>query len=451
MRKGKYAPDLSPAEPTAALPADAAPIDVIEYRARGADGTVATRVAAFVVRKGQPLRQVDLGPAAPVAAAVEAWRKAAQDGDGPSVARAGDTLAALVWTPLKTHLGSVKTVFVAPDGPLCRVPFAALPGPKPGSYLLEERAFASVTSARQIRDLAEAPPAAGAGLLAVGGMDYAPPAKGQPAAPPGLPKAAAGAFVPLPGSDVEVDAVAGLFRKAFAGKEATALRGGDTTEARVKAELARRPAVVHFATHGFFAPPDVVSLLRSGRAPADAAPTTRVAGYSPLLLSGLVLSRPAPGAASATEDGYLTAEELSGMNLRGIGLVVLSTCETGLGETAGGEAVRGLQRAFHSAGARTVVASLWKVDDAATSLLMEEFYSNLWAKQLPPAEALRQAQLAVLTGPERVAARRKGLAAEVAKRGLKLGAEKELPDGGKIQGRTHPALWAAFVISGAPR
>ncbi len=450
LRKGKYAPDLSLAELTAALPTDSVLIDVLEYQARGADGKVAPRITAFVVRKGHPLRQVDLGPAQPVAAAVEMWRKAAQEGDGPTLGHAGDQLAKLVWAPIKAHVGEAKTVFVAPDGVLCRVPFAALPGAKPGSYLLEERAFVSVTSARQIRDFGAAP-GAGAGLLAIGGVSYEPPAKGPIAGPPGLPRPPAGAFGPLPGSEIEVDAVAGRFRKAFADRPATVLRGGDTTEARVKAELARGPAVVHFATHGFFAPPDVVSLLRSGQAPANATPTPRVAGYSPFLLSGLVLARPAPGPQAPVEDGYLTAEELNGMNLRGTELVVLSACETGLGETAGGEAVLGLQRAFHSAGARTVVASLWKVDDAATSLLMEEFYGNLWEKKLPPAEALRRAQLAVLASPDRVADRRKSLAAEVAKRGLKLGAEKELPDGGKIQGRTHPALWAAFVMSGAPR
>src|SRR5439155_3692898 len=101
------------------------------------------------------------------------------------------------------------------------------------------------------------------------------------------------------------------------------------------------------------------------------------------------------GANRAPDRGILTAEEVAGLDLRGTELVVLSACDTGLGKEAGGEGVLGLQRAFQGAGARALAASLWKVDDAATSVLMEEFYANLWRKKLPRLEALRQAQRAV--------------------------------------------------------
>ncbi len=99
------------------------------------------------------------------------------------------------------------------------------------------------------------------------------------------------------------------------------------------------------------------------------------------------------------EDGILTAEEVQALDLRGTELVVLSACETGLGELEHGQGVMGLQRTFQAAGARAVVASLWRVDDAATTVLMEQFYTNLWDKKLPKLEALRQAQLAVLNDP----------------------------------------------------
>ncbi len=113
----------------------------------------------------------------------------------------------------------------------------------------------------------------------------------------------------------------------------------------------------------------------------------------------------------------------------------------------------GLQRAFQAAGARAVVASLWKVDDAATTVLMEQFYTNLWSKKMPKLEALRQAQLTVLNNPGLVKTRRAELAKQ---RGIDEKPEK-LPEGGRIAPagdratRSDPSLWAAFVLSGDGR
>jgi CHAT domain-containing protein len=150
----------------------------------------------------------------------------------------------------------------------------------------------------------------------------------------------------------------------------------------------------------------------------------------------------------------MTAEEVAGLDLHGCELAVLSACDTGLGATAGGQGVLGLQRAFHQAGVRSVVASLWSVEDAATGVLMERFYTNLWVAKLPKLEALRQAQLAVLS--DRGLVERRG--AELAKRGIGEVAEK-LPEGGRIVPpapsgsgrRSPPAWWAAFVLSGDGR
>jgi CHAT domain-containing protein len=171
------------------------------------------------------------------------------------------------------------------------------------------------------------------------------------------------------------------------------------------------------------------------------------------LASGLVLA----GGNRSAEDGLLRAEEAAGLNLRGVELVVLSACDTGLGKVADNQGVLGLQRAFEAAGARTLVASLWSVSDPATSVLMEEFYTNLWQKRMTRLEALRQAQLTVLRDPGRVEARDKELRQELAKRDpgatLRGGSKKPvpLPEGGRIEGksrRSHPAYWAAFVLSG---
>jgi CHAT domain-containing protein len=132
------------------------------------------------------------------------------------------------------------------------------------------------------------------------------------------------------------------------------------------------------------------------------------------------------------DDGILTAIEVAELDLSRVELVMLSACETGLGETAGGEGVLGLQRAFQVAGARSVVASMWTVDDTATRTLMERFYDNLWnqkATQGKKLAALREAQLWMLREYKRGTLQRDG-----------PGEEKDR--------RVPPYYWAAFVLSG---
>ncbi len=120
-------------------------------------------------------------------------------------------------------------------------------------------------------------------------------------------------------------------------------------------------------------------------------------GQTPLLLSGLVLAAANADPRPGEDDGWLTAEELQGLDLTATELVVLSACSTGRGELAAGEGVLGLQRALTVAGARGFLLSLWNVPDADTQELMERFYDTLWAKEDgDPAEALRAAQLALL-------------------------------------------------------
>ena len=118
---------------------------------------------------------------------------------------------------------------------------------------------------------------------------------------------------------------------------------------------------------------------------------------------------------------------------------MLSACETGLGKQSSGEGLLGLQRAFQFAGARTVVASLWQVDDAATRDLMTRFYHNLWHKKLGKLEALRQAQLSILNGrPNLSTPRGPGVS------------RQDIKTDDPTTGRTSPRLWAAWVLSGDP-
>src|SRR5262249_52559214 len=159
------------------------------------------------------------------------------------------------------------------------------------------------------------------------------------------------------------------------------------------------------------------------------------------------------GANTSPARGTLAAEEVAGLDLRGCELVVLSACETGRGRIANGDGVLGLQRAFHMAGARATLTSLWSISDAATSVLMEQFYQRLWSgKKVTKLEALRQAQLYVLRNPAEVRKRiaqlrvvlvRRGVVeAELESRGLERKAVQLRPGTAPPQ-RSHPAWWAA--------
>ncbi len=202
---------------------------------------------------------------------------------------------------------------------------------------------------------------------------------------------------------------------------------------------------IHFATHGYFAnailrsplsdKPDALESLRVIN--GDPVFKPRLESRHPLLLSGLILSGanmvPTSYADAASfRDGILTGEEIIQIDLSNTELVTLSACETGLGVVADGEGVLGLQRAFATAGARTIIASLWKVDDSATQALMTEFYKNMWDRKLSKIEALRQAQIAVLKRYD------------VATREL-------LPDNPKqntVASILPPYFWAGFLING---
>jgi CHAT domain-containing protein len=232
------------------------------------------------------------------------------------------------------------------------------------------------------------------------------------------------------------------------------LTGGKATAPNLLADLPRvRQA--HVATHGFFADPKFRSRLqlaesffwRDSVVDGETVERIGVGARNPLLLSGLVLAganRPeTPGR------GILTADAIAGLNLTGLNLVVLSACETGLGEVAGGEGVYSLQRAFHMAGTRNVMASLWRVGDEATAALMIQFYRNLWQEKLPPLAALRRAQLALYRHPELITSWARG------ERGPDLGSSRPRSDKeakssiGSLAIEHSPVKsWAGFILSG---
>jgi len=414
----------------AALPPDSALVDFFvhpwyEPAPRDPEGALSRKgewtgphVSAWIVRSGEggPIH-VDLGPSAVIESTVADYlagivgqgvrpdlsseRGVAILGE-PGGGRAHSISGAL-WTPLAPHLEGVGTVFVSPDRFLGTLPFEIVPA-EGGSYLIERHAFVYLQDAVALVTMATARSSAeGGGLLCVGNVDYreaadpVPSNSGIELGLSNLRKALADRWTPLPGTLEECTAISELHDRTFGESEQRLwLNGMLATEERLKAELSGF-RIAHIATHGFFQPEALPSSWEQSRERTGSSDVRRshLTGMLPGLLSGLVLAG-ANSPASGGEDGFLTAEELSFLDLRSLELIVLSACETGLGRAEGGEGMLGLRRTLRQSGARTVVSSLWSVDDRATSRLMQDFYRGLWVDGKPKLEALRTAQLAML-------------------------------------------------------
>ena len=362
---------------------------------------------AHVLRRDTPLRRVDLGPAETIEKAIALWRQSeavdAIDSRGidlvtgtprPRVESAGEGLRQLVLDPLRSSLGDARGIVVALDGALHLVPIDALPEER---GLVGERLL--ITHRSALKELTMKPPLASKSttLLLVGGIDFdlkpdAPDPTILAALTRGAPVDRAGAagragtFRPLPGTWRELDSIAQAFREAFP-KEATltALRGGEATREAFEKD-APGARYVHISTHGYFAPESLRSI-------ADGAGGT-ASGFAPLTLAGLAFAGAnQPPDRSGRVSGILTAEELTAVDLRGCELVVLSACDTGVGLSRAGQSVASLELSVRAAGARSAIASIWKVPDEASRELMSAFYRRLWKDRKPKAKALWESKL----------------------------------------------------------
>jgi CHAT domain-containing protein len=176
--------------------------------------------------------------------------------------------------------------------------------------------------------------------------------------------------------------------------------------------------------------------------------------WNPLVYVGLACAGANTPETAGGDGGILAGQVIAELNLDQVNLAVLSACETGLGESSGPEGIQGFQLAFHYAGCPNVIASLWKVNDAATGLLMARFYHELWVNSKPPAEALRRAQLFIYRSPDLVEEWSKKLpkwdeirsAPAVHETRLDEVLKQDLASARKD--RTPTFLWAAFVLSG---
>jgi CHAT domain-containing protein/tetratricopeptide (TPR) repeat protein len=486
----KHYEDLAKLGPDALrklLPSDAVLIDFLRYThfaqamdKPGVNGQKRTvRYVAFVVSR-QDIHRVELGTGAEIDAAVREWRgaitakvpggnDAVRKEHEAKLARQAAAARRLLWEPIEKRMpAGLATVYLAPDAELTQLPWAALPGKAKDRVLLEDYAVAVLPHGPfLLEQLTPAPPRsdkrqpAAEGLLLVGGVRYDDSPSATVAATRGADSVVEQKIVweHLKGTEEERQLLPKVLQKSGA-KLTANLSGTEAATSRLRPEL-ERCRYAHIGTHGFFADAKFRSLLdpklferrenREGRIWDRVGEGAR----NPLVLSGLVCA--GANLPDTPERGILSADAIAGLLLDDLHLAVLSACDTGIGDVAGGEGVFGLQRAFHIAGCKNVVASLWKVDDAATAALMTRFYGYLFAedqaKRLPPIEALRRAQLDLYRHPELIPAWAKG---EQRGPGLPRPATTPPPPGTPpelltSEGRAPIRLWAAFTLSGLGR
>ena len=421
---------------------------------------------AFVTHGGKAsqVHWVQLGDAEPIDAAISRWRAelTGENGDrglktksvkgsdnkSKSMVDPRELLRNRLWEPLEPHLKDCHTVIILADGDLHRLPWAALPGTKPDSFLIEDYAISTASYGQQLIGFLTAEQPSNSGLFVAGGIQYdqKPPSVSvdQFASRTIDVSDEQRSWPFLEGTDKEANAIAEFWTNSGSIYQ---LKGLEAEEHKVAKRL-EKSRYAHLATHGFFDKRAEVYRVNLREQSLFESVGIRsmggtVAARNPLLMTGIVLAganvEPAKNDLGLPigDDGILTAEEIVGLNLRNTELVTLSACETGLGDVAAGEGVFGLQRALHQAGARSVVASLWKVSDKATQALMVEFYKNLWEKKMSKVEALRQAQITMLKRYDTEAGKLRGLG------------EKSVKANGKSTGkRLSPRYWAAFVLSG---
>jgi CHAT domain-containing protein/tetratricopeptide (TPR) repeat protein len=302
--------------------------------------------------------------------------------------------------PLRDALGDCLNLIVAPDSQISTIPFEVIPTPE-GGYLIDQYHLSYVGVGRDVlRFTADIPGKPGNAMI-IASPDFDLRAvkfwkKSSDSLVIGRISRdfsrGSRHFTPLPGTKVEGNKIGSLLG-------IKPLLEQDALEAKLKSVSS--PLILHIATHGFFLTDQEISNQKVGRnfgvfSDIDKQRLSGRGMENPMLRSGLALAGVNTWLNKGVlppeaEDGILTAEDVSGLDLTNTALAVLSACDTGMGDIKTGEGVFGLRRAFSLAGAKTLVMSLWKVPDTPTQELMEDFYQRLLAGA-PKADALREAQ-----------------------------------------------------------
>jgi len=373
------------------------------------------RYLAFILPAQAPeqLTMIDLGEAEPIDKLVKEFRQSVENPRGLSVAvfkKKEDilpkiALQKLIFQKIKPYL--TQELIICPDGQLNCLPFEILPTDK-GGYLMGEYRCNFLNVGRDILRFKAKIPAKVTYPLVIANPEY------NLASPENTPSTAENEekftfkpslrdlatsrqgqiFNSLPGTEIEGEKIAKILRV----KPVTAANAVKTLVSKVL----KSPYILHIATHGYFLgdiTPELDTINQNFMLSSLSASERFQVGtmQNPLLRSGLAFAGVntmlnGGKLPEEAEDGLLTALDVQSINLAGTELVVTSACETALGDIHTGETLIGLRRSFIQAGAKTVIISLWKVDDVATTILMQYFYYYLLKAKLSKAEALRKAK-----------------------------------------------------------
>ncbi len=323
----------------------------------------------------------------------------------PNVAYSTDDLYRMLWQPLSEYINEGDKVYFSPSGMLHTIALESLHTPD-GSYLNDKYNLVRLTSTREL--CKERQPKNYETGAVYGGLQYdvdqlrmAEVAAMNKADTEESPAFALrgedrGNWNYLQGAKDEAEHIASIMQQANI--DCNLLEGDLGSEESFKALSGGKTDIIHLATHGYFLEGEKADMNDFMKSLSPLARQNTDSVIDPLIRSGLILS----GGNSAwlgkeipegIEDGVLTALEISTLDLSGTDLVVMSACETGLGDITS-DGVFGLQRAFKMAGVQTLVMSLWKVDDNATCLMMQTFYEHLLSGK-SKREAFNLAQAAV--------------------------------------------------------
>jgi CHAT domain-containing protein len=312
----------------------------------------------------------------------------------------GDSLYSLVWKPLLPYLEGIKKIEYSPSGVLYKIAFHALPAGN-GQLLIDKYELNQYMSIRQLA--LKGPVKRSNTSIALFGdasftMDSLAIIKNSSANNDATAVYFSGtsrsetknAWINLPGTAKEINDIQSLFQSNRI--TSSIYTKEKATEEGFKLLSGKAPAIIHLATHGFFLP----EKEKKDQLIPGEDKNAFILADDPMLRSGIILAganRVWSGKepVKAREDGILTAYEISQLDLHNTDLVVLSACETALGDVNGTEGVFGLQRAFKLAGVNNMLLSLWRVPDAETAELMTSFY-KYFLQNKTAREALNEAQ-----------------------------------------------------------